>query len=180
MIIGLGYRARSGKSEVGSYLWKHFGFTRVAFADKLKHACMEIFGLTREQVYGDQKEVADLFWKDTPRNILQKVGTECLRRGYQDDVWIRALERSLQQSGDPNVAVEDIRFPNEAEAVKRWGGSVVKVVRPNAPGIATAQHASETSMADWGGWDYELDNSSDLPQLYANIEVMMKQLRGRK
>ena len=179
MIIGLGYKARSGKSTVGTYLWTQHIFTRVAFADKLKRCCMEVFGLSRDQVYGDDKEIVDTFWKDTPRNILQTVGTECFRRGYQEDVWIRALERTIQSSPKNDYVVEDVRFPNEADAVKQWGGFVVRVDRPGAPGIATAQHASETSMANYQGWDYVLDNSKDLPQLWANIEVMMKKLKER-
>lgn len=179
MIIGLGYKARSGKDTAAEYLWRHFHFTRTAFADNLKKACMVIFSLTHEQVFGDNKEVEDSRWNDTPRNILQKVGTECLRRGYHQDVWVKSLEMYLKtQSPMTDWVITDVRFPNEAEAIRNWGGVLVRVDRPNAPGIATAKHASETSMETWGGgWDFVLDNSNDLPQLYANIEIMMKELR---
>jgi hypothetical protein len=181
MILGLGFRARSGKDCTGEYLQKHFGFTQAAFADKLKKAAMLIFELSYEQVYGDRKEIIDPRWNDTPRNILQKMGTECMRNGYAKDIWVRALEMRIRKEGITNDwCVTDVRFIEEADAIKKWGGFVVLVNRPNLPQIATAQHASETSMADWGGWDYELDNSGDLPQLYANIELMMQKFREQR
>jgi hypothetical protein len=175
MIIGLGYKARSGKDTAAAYLRDHFGFVPVAFADALKRACAEIFGLSHEQLYGDQKEVEDVYWRDTPRNILQKVGTECLRHGYADDVWIHALGRKVKNNPETRWIVTDVRFPNEANAIRDWGGRVVLVSRPSAPKPATDKHASETAMDAYTGWDYTLDNSSDLPSFYANVEVMMKQ-----
>ena len=180
MLIGLSGKARVGKDTVAGYLEDHFGFKRVAFADSLKRACREIFHLSERQLYGDMKEVEDPFWHDTPRNILQMVGTECLRRGYEEDVWVRSLERTIQLGGgaEKNWVVTDVRFPNEARAVKSWGGKLVLVDRPDAPTIATNKHASETAMEAWGAWDYRLDNNQDLPQLYANIEIMMKELGG--
>jgi len=179
MIIGLGYKARSGKDTVAEYLWEHHGFKPTAFAYSLKQACMDIFGLTYDQMYGASKEIEDPYWQDTPRNILQKVGTECLRRGYSEDVWVKSLGKRIEKEKQANWIITDIRFSNEAIAVKQWGGILVKVNRPNAPNIATNQHASETSLEAFRGWDYILDNSSDLPQLYANIEIMMRELRDR-
>ena len=178
MILGLGFRARSGKDCTGEYLQKHFGFTQAAFADKLKKAAMLIFELSYEQVYGDRKEIIDSRWNDTPRNILQKMGTECMRNGYSKDIWVRALEMRIRREGIANDwCVTDVRFVEEAQAIKDWGGIVVRVDRPAAPRIATSQHLSETEMDSYTGWDYALNNGSDLPQLYAYIEVMMRELR---
>lgn len=188
MIIGFGYKARSGKDTAGEYLQVHHKFHRTAFAYSLKEAARVIFHLTDAQLYGDLKEVVDPFWQDTPRNILQKLGTECLRNGYRADTWVKSVEwivkrdpsyKHIDGRPEEDWVITDVRFPNEAQAVKSWGGFVVCVNRPSAPGIVTNQHASETSMAGYLGWDYVLDNSSDLPQLYANIEVMMGILKER-
>lgn len=179
MIIGLGYKARSGKDTVADYLRVHFGFKHVAFADALKDACRAIFHLNEHQLYGDQKDVEDAYWKDTPRNILQRVGTECLRRGYDTEVWVKSLGHLITRDLSSNWVISDVRFPNEALAVKGWGGVVVLVDRPNAPEIKTNQHASETSMESWGSWDYLLRNHGDLPELCAKVELMMKDLQAR-
>jgi hypothetical protein len=175
IIIGLGFKARNGKGVTAAYLRSKYGFRHGAFADKLKEAAAKIFGLSYDQCYGDLKEVVDPFWNDTPRNILQKMGTECMRNGYRQDIWVKALERTILEGNTTSNkwAIEDVRFPEEAKAIKQWGGLLVRIDRPGAPRIATAQHASETAMESWDQWDYVLDNSGDLPQLYRNIDQMM-------
>lgn len=189
MIIGITGKARAGKDEAAKYLMGAHGFIRMAFADALKAACREIFGLTDAQLHGDDKDRADLFWGDTPRNILQKVGTECLRRGYRPDVWIKALERKvanlpkkLVRGGGacgyaaPDVVVSDVRFPNEADAIREWGGKVVRIMRPGGSRIFTAQHASEVSMDDYQA-DHVILNDRSLSDLHGRIENMLEALR---
>ena len=67
MIIGLGFKARSGKDTVADYLIENYGFKRLAFADALKEGCRHIFELNDEQLYGELKEVEDDYWGVTPR-----------------------------------------------------------------------------------------------------------------
>lgn len=179
MIIGLGYKARSGKDTVGGFLETEYSFYRTSFALPLKNAAREIFGLNQEQLFGGLKEVEDPFWKDTPRNILQLLGTECLRRGYADDVWIRACQRRIQ--GETDVVITDVRFPNEADAILSWGGVVVNVERPYSEAYAlvkTKKHQSEIAMENFGAWDYVLENDGTLCDLYKKVDVMMEHLRG--
>jgi len=182
MIIGVGYRARAGKDAIADHLVEHHGFIRAAFADALKQACAEIFGLNKAQLYGKMKEEVDPFWNDTPRNILQKVGTECLRRGYRDDVWVKALERRVVDHPTAyrvNWIISDVRFPNEANAVKRWGGVVWRVDRPDLPQIATSGHASETSMQDFKGWDHVILNDGTITDLHLRVEAALDSVRRR-
>ena len=177
MIIGLGFQARVGKGCVAEWLTDKHGFVEVAFADALKAACRTIFGLTHSQLYGDDKDRKDAFWDDTPRNILQLVGTECLRRGYRDDVWVKALQRGIEAHPDRDYVVSDVRFPNEGQAIKGWGGKLIRIERPDAPRIATAAHASETAMQTWAGWDCTLVNDGTLDALHSRIDLLLKDLR---
>jgi hypothetical protein len=139
-IIGITGRKRSGKDTVGEYLVKNHGFIRVAFADALKEACKIIFGLSDEQVYGDQlKEVIDEYWQHSPREILQKVGSELFRdelpfvcQHIDNDIWIRSVERqieNLQKLGHRRFVVTDVRFDNELDFIKIKGGKIWKVTR---------------------------------------------------
>jgi hypothetical protein len=177
MLIGLGYAARSGKDEVANLLVRDYGFKKIAYADAVKDAVRVIFGLTQRQLYGDEKELVDEYCQDTHRNILQKVGTECMRRGYRDDIWIKALFRqlSLDEDGEPDWVVTDVRFSNEADAVKERGGWLVKVSRPERlrDQIATKLHASETSMIGYEGWDYEIVNDDSLETLSEKVDDMI-------
>lgn len=180
MIIGLGYQARVGKGEVAKWLKDTHGFIEVAFAGALKAACRSIFGLTHSQLYGDDKDRKDSFWDDTPRNILQLVGTECLRKGYRDDVWVKALERKIvdhPMAHRESYVISDCRFQNEAVAIKSWGGKLVRIIRPDAPQIATGSHASELALQGWGDWDYTLINNLTLDDLHAKVDIMLEGFR---
>jgi hypothetical protein len=180
MLVGLGYQARVGKGCVAEWLVKRHGFVEVAFADALKAACRIIFGLTHAQLYGEDKDREDAFWRDTPRNILQLVGTECLRRGYRDDVWVKALQRGIEANPGRDYVVSDMRFQNEAAAIETWGGKLVRIMRPDAPQIATGNHASELALAGWGDWDYTLCNDGTLDELHAKVDIMLEGFRGKQ
>ena len=115
----------SGKSIIAEAL-THQGFTRFAFADKLKEAAMLIYGLTPEQVYGDLKEVVDPRYGIAPRFILQRLATEVCRT-IHPDTWVLALERHVLQSfsgrySELAIVIDDLRFLNEDGYVRRWGG----------------------------------------------------------
>ena len=151
-IIGLAGKARSGKNTVALHLARRFGYQEVAFADPLKEAARAIFGLSEEQVRGDLKELLDPFWGETPLAILQKLGTDCLRNGYASDVWVRALQRRISVvRGKVRFVVTDVRFPNEAVALRNWCGEIWQLVRLEGPGAqgGVEGHISENALDDY-------------------------------
>lgn len=178
MIVGLGYKARSGKDTIASYLVKKHNFKQIAFADALKRGCMEIFGLTEEQVYGSLKEVKDEYWNQTPRFILQFVGTECMRNIYDKNIWVKAAGKKILENPEDNWVITDCRFPNEAAAIKEWNGILVRVDRPQSSASGgIAGHASETAMDNFKNWDYVIDNQSDtLDNLYIKVDEFVSWL----
>jgi hypothetical protein len=178
MIIGLGYKARSGKDLVADYLVREFGFNKTAFAETLKEACGAIFYLNKTQLYGSKKEVVDDFWKQTPRYILQRVGTECMRQGYDPDIWINSLKRRIMAAKkDTRWVVADVRFPNEANAIKEWGGTVIRIDRPQAGASGgISQHASEVSLEGFDAWDYVLENNGSVDDLFEKINKIMQDI----
>lgn len=177
MIIGLGYKARSGKDTIANYLKEVHGFKRIAFADSLKEACRQIFDFDDAQLYGDKKEVVDPYWNVTPRYVLQKVGTECMREVFDKDIWIKSVEKKIL-SAPGNWVITDMRFPNEAAAVQRWGGFLVRVDRPLSGATGgIASHPSEISMDSFDEWDYTLRNDVQVhAALYAKVEEMLEYL----
>jgi hypothetical protein len=179
MILGLGYKARSGKDTVANYLVKNFGFKRIAFADPLKRGCMEIFGFSEEQVFGELKETVDPYWGFSPRYALQKVGTDCLRNGFDREIWVKAAGKRILAEPDTNWVITDCRFPNEAEAVHAWGGRLVKVDRPGV-GASTGieRHSSEVAMESYDGWWQTIYNHGTLDELYEVVDEFWRQARG--
>lgn len=176
MIIGFGCKARTGKDLAAEHLVERYGFRRRAFADSLKEAARVIFGLTDDQLYGDRKELIDDFWGETPRFILQRMGTECMRRGYDQEVWIRSLHRHIKDNFEHrDWVVPDVRFPNEAEAIRGWGGVVYRVDRPGAGASGGMEgHASETSMDGYTRWDGILENTGSIEEFKGKLDTLME------
>lgn len=176
ILIALGFRARAGKNTVADYLEDAYGFKQTAFADALKEGCRHMFGLTDAQLYGNMKEVQDEYWGVTPRYILQKVGTECMRVGYDENIWVKTVGKKLASDPAARWVISDCRFPNEATAVKKWGGLMVRVDRSQAGASGgIAQHPSEIAMESYNEWNHVVDNQGrSLNQLYFKVDELMK------
>jgi len=57
----------------------------------------------------------------TTRNMLQTLGTEWGRESIYPNIWVDAAKRMAEPYlGKRLVVFDDIRFPNEAWAIKRW------------------------------------------------------------
>ncbi len=178
--IGLGYIARSGKDSVASVLESQHGYKRRAFADPLKEGAARLFGLTGSQLHGVDKETPDPFWGVTPRNLLQRLGTEAMRSTFGEDFWIRALRRHVdicfERTGlSWDWVIPDVRFRNEAEAVLSWGGEVWRVDRPGAGATGgVAGHASERDLDGWEGWSRVIVNDGKLEDLDAKVREALR------
>lgn len=152
-IIGVVGFLGSGKNTVGNFLIEQLGYSRDSFAGPLKDAVAIVFGWDRELLEGETKESrewrdqpdewweARMDWKNhklnylgkrfTPRLALQLWGTDVLRVGFLDDIWIASLEYRLKDSD--RVVVTDCRFPNEIKTIRALGGKVIRVKRGPEP-----------------------------------------------
>lgn len=142
MIIGItGYKGH-GKDSVGALLSQK-GFILISFATPLKVMLLEGLRLSSEQVYGKLKEVVDPRYGVTPRHMMQTLGTDWGRNLIADDLWIRAgIERARDYLAEgKSVAFTDVRFPNEARAIREAGGDIWAVLRPAYP--VDRSHESE-------------------------------------
>lgn len=144
-IIGLNGLIGSGKDTVADHLVIKHGFKRLTFASKLKDAVAELFSLDREKLEGLTKESREWrekpleFWtkelnKDvTPRFLLQQFGTECMRRGFYEDIWVSFVKKELLERPGENFVITDTRFVNEIEMTKTLGGELWTVRRGEFP-----------------------------------------------
>lgn len=185
MLIGISGHIGSGKSSTADYLIKKYGFQERTFAGPLKEACRALFLLSDEQLYGsqEQKATADPRWYGaSPRSILQFVGTDLLRNrldeimsGLGNDVFIhnfRIWYSEFMAQGAHPVVVSDVRFPNEVDAIRSFGGKICRISR-NQRCVHASNHSSETSMLDIKA-DYEIDNNGTIEQLYDQLDIIMK------
>jgi hypothetical protein len=177
MIIGLVGKAKSGKDTVADYAVKNYGFEKAAFADDLKALCKNMFDLTDAQIHTQEgKETVDVRYGITPREILQKVGTDWFRSVYPN-IWVNRLITKLQQRTADDFVVTDIRFPNEVDAIKSIGGIIVRIVRTEGGDIGTfAAHASETALDNipFTKIDHIITaGSGELDKLYEGIKQVV-------
>jgi hypothetical protein len=189
LVIGLTGFKRSGKDTVGDYLCEKYGFTKLSYASALKKACQSIFSFTDEQLYGDEeKEKIDEYWKHSPRDILQKVGTELFREKLSEvcehignDIWIRSVDRQIKalNNSDPSrynkFVVTDIRFENEAEFIRKMNGKIFRVNRfyyEMADEALSKLHKSESTIMTLEV-DEDIENKSTLPDLYSKIDTLL-------
>lgn len=169
-IIGvLGY-AGSGKSLVAKHLVERHNFTRSRFADPLKRMLKEGLSLTDEQIDGDEKHVPIArLGGQTPRHLMQTLGTDWGRRKVYFGLWVDAWRNDVgRMSGD--IVVDDVRFPNEAQAIKDMGGELWRVFRP---GVGMMVHPSETATGEITE-DCLINNATGIKQLYNSVDTLLK------
>jgi hypothetical protein len=192
MLIGLVGLIGSGKDTVAERLITHHGYKRDSFAKSLKDAVSSMFNWDRELLEGNTsesrewREQPDKFWSKrmgkevTPRWVLQYFGTEVMRQGMYDAIWVDSVIGRYK--GDKTV-ISDTRFQNEIKTIKAHGGIVVLVKREEIPTREEMQkqgiHQSEW---DWVGsdFDYTIDNTSSLEGLNASVDQFIGQLQDRQ
>lgn len=146
-LIAFSGAAGAGKSTAAGILQDLASYSRVRFADPIK-VMLRDFGLTFEQVDGSLKETpCDLLCGKSPRRAMQTLGDEWGRQLIGGDVWVRAWERRIEEVvalRDCGIVVDDLRYPNELDAILARGGVVIRVVRAEAGEIEA--HASESHI----------------------------------
>lgn len=198
-IIGVTGRIGSGKDTIAEYLIDNHGFKKFSFASSLKDFVSVVFGWPRDMLEGNTKdsrewrEQIDTWWAKrldmphlTPRWVMQHLGTEILRNHFHQDIWMASLEKRLI-SYDGDVVITDCRFFNELSLIRQLDGTLVRVERGQIPnwyndaknyntGKAILPpvgiHASEYSSVGYD-YDYNLDNNSNLEDLYKIVEQIL-------
>ena len=114
----------------------------------------------------------------SPRQIMQWWGTE-YRRVMHDGYWtghvITHINHSWKQ-GFMNHVITDVRFENEAQAVRNMGGTIWQIKRPAMRPITADDHAqaaqtSHVSEVDGSQFapDVVINNSHDIRHLQAVV-----------
>lgn len=160
IIIALSAKKSGGKGESCKFLTKYFeskgkSVQVFSFAGPLKKLCVELLGLSSEQVYGSEEEKNSLTkysWENLPhypiivsefmklervdapkglmtaRQILQEVGTGIFRRMYAN-IWNEVLLRNIKQWDGDIALVDDMRFLDEFKAVSDVGAITIRLTR---------------------------------------------------
>lgn len=172
-LIGVSGRKRSGKDTFAARLTEAHGFTRIAFADPMRELALALDPLISPGwrlshiVHAHGWEGA----KENPevRRTLQRLGTEGGRKVLGENIWVDTAMRTAHAAGGP-VVFTDCRFPNEAHAVRRAGGLVVRIERAGLPN--SDPHPSESAIDDWT-FDYVVRNDGTIAALHAEADWIL-------
>lgn len=148
-MIGLIGKARAGKTTVGKILESEFEYKRYAMADQIREAIVHGLPFVTEWQLrqGKQSNIPEI--GVTGRELLQKMGHEW-GRTLNPNMWIHAIQRRIElDEADINrIVIDDVRYDNEVEWIKKHGGIILGVDRPkiNADGSVWRSHASESGI----------------------------------
>lgn len=129
--------------------------------------------------------------KLTPRMLMQMLGTEFGRDMVHPNIWVNATFADYQPNGAPynslgdvfddlklcpsetkipNWIITDVRFFNEAQAIKDRGGILIRVDRDSD---SKDSHISENELITYKDWDYVIDNNGSLSELILKVKQIM-------
>lgn len=200
VLIGLAAnRPGSGKTTVAQALMHRAGFVRLPLADPLKRigtAILTEAGLceldARRYLYVDRQAVIPRL-NVTGRHLLQTLGTDWGRRCISDRLWTNLWRRSLDEvvrvanrrGVFQGVVVDDVRFRDEADLIRRLGGQMWMIERPRSQQesrqelrrrlrpslllrpwmLLMSQHASEGGLKRYRHFDARIRNDGTIHEL---------------
>ena len=165
-IIGLYSPAPgSGKSTIAQFL-RDEGYHVNSFAGPLKNMTAALFesaGYSYAQAWNmvNNKDMIVPTLGFRSRTIQQRLGTEFGRMVMGEDFWVNIWQAKARCYA--KVVADDVRFPNEAEAIKEMGGQMWYISRPSITNKET--HASEGQLDDWRGFDRSIINDGTIQDL---------------
>ncbi len=143
MLVGLCGPMQSGKDTAAQHFVNTLNFGQRAFKDKMVEVVCALFDIKPEQyekfkleatilldiqeTYDHPYSIGSILSETTGRQFLERLGTEVGRNMFGYDFWV---DRTMQGvRGWDNIVFSDVRFPNEAEAIKDLGGCIIEILR---------------------------------------------------
>ena len=180
MILAFAGRKRSGKTTLAKLLQEEENAIIITIADFLKHLCCDLMNISYQELIEKKDNgytfdiIPDERWfkiisKRTNINIedvrkelenkhitsirelLQVIGTDVIRKYNENWHVNKMIEEIKSYSNDKLIVIDDVRFPNEREAILNLSGVVFFIVRPNISEVSN--HSSETALK-WQDFDY--------------------------
>ncbi len=169
-IIGITGRARSGKDTVAEFILGAIGGYRYSFADPLRAMLVPLGVDMNDPYWKARKEEVIPALGVSPRRMLQTLGTEWGRNLINDDLWVLMAQQRLLNNG-PGMIIPDVRFENEAAWVRRHGGLLIHVSRPDLKEVEA--HISESGV-QIEPTDAQLFNTGTLEELQQMVKDLLR------
>ncbi|MFI2213024.1 hypothetical protein [Streptomyces sp. NPDC020141] len=181
--IGIIGRARVGKDTAGQWLVDNRGYRRVAIADPLKDVALKLDPIVSSGVGGDLRlsHVMDAGhgWDGAKdrfpevRRTLQELGSAV--RALDEDFWLRQALTKVQSANEAGVpcVITDVRYPNEAAALRRAGFHLIYIHRPDVEHLT---HESEGALTARDA-DHVVINNESLGSFHREIWLIADRIQ---
>jgi hypothetical protein len=173
-LIGLTGYAQSGKDTVASILVEKYGYTRIAFADKIRDFLYGINPMVACSPTGYLQDLVNLVgWNEAKqepqvRRLLQDLGISA-RELIDENIWVTSALGKINVG--ERVVVTDVRFKNEAMMIKLMGGQLWRVKRVGVGPVN--DHVSESEL-DGYKVDQIFVNNGSIEDLTMLIQTRMR------
>lgn len=181
-IIGICGKKESGKDTVGDYILSHYeGYTKLSFAGALKDICKILYPLLTDDHLTDhvlkEKIEVDTLQNQSPRMIMQRVGTDLFRKHYDENIWIRILNDSIRRHIQENqcykFVITDVRFQNELDYILSTfeDAMMLNIQRETKSGVVD-QHITENGLLSCESM-ITIENNGTLSELYQKVDHVL-------
>lgn len=169
-LIGIAGRARTGKDTVANFIVAAIGGYRYSFADPIRAMLIPLGVDMHDPYWQERKEDIIPALGVSPRRMMQTLGTEWGRQIINPNMWLIMAHQRLLSNG-PGMVISDVRFENEAAWVRKHGGRIIHVIRPEAKVVEA--HASEDGI-EMLDIDSQLFNSGTLEELQLTVRELLR------
>jgi hypothetical protein len=161
-------------------LWMLRSFVKAALEEYLRATKSK---RTEREVYRIINNSVSVFCSatiETPRQLLQILGTDVLRNCIAEDFHTAILKHHMLEAnkrhGLEMFIISDMRFANEREFIQSLGGSKVRIINTKLE-VSKDGHASEKSLGELREYDYVFYNEMDDFSL-ARMSQLARRLKG--
>lgn len=165
-------------------LWPHIKV--YSLADPLKEWLVSVFGLTRDQCWGDGKnEKTSVRFKElkffmseeeisvfreqgvghhdylTARQMMEIMGSLFCRK-VQKDCFVQSCLRKIKEEKPEIAIIDDVRASFEAKAVQDFGGKIIRLTRTQGKNVSEADIDDIKADKVIDNQDMELETKTNL------------------
>jgi hypothetical protein len=190
---------RCGKTTIAQHLEIHHGYISTSFAAPMRRMTYALLryadadgGAPHESaaegsefvgtpglLHLQDKEapIESLPYRPSMRHLMRTLGTEwgrqCIGPGFWTQLWERHVHKLLDNS--ETVVVDDLRFPEEYDAVRQMGGEIWRISRPGFDDVPAERHASDGRlMGEHYRWDRIVHNDQSREALLQYVDQLLR------
>jgi hypothetical protein len=167
-LIGIAAKAQSGKSTVANMLVAQAGYAEASFAEPIRQFVCDLVGIQRSELEPVKEDVIPWIGQ-SPRQMMQSLGTQWGRDTVREDFWVQRCLQSVARAQTARFVISDVRFENEATAIRAAGGVILHLSRPDGA-RTVADHVSEAGIERVSDIDFQIVNDGNLVDLNRKVD----------